>query len=305
MIVTDPFLTMGPEHRRESREISRANGHDYHSEIIDSNEINSFAIAGGFIHVDMGLLNFVSSDDELASVMGHEMGHVERRHVVTLNQKGNLLSILVGVLSILSPIGYFLGGYGGDLAYYKFSRLDELQADQYGLLLMSRAGYDPQSTADVLSKLGSLEGSANTDKYFEDHPPRIASRTSSPSRTQSDQYGPTHAQAPHDSDEGAPYSLVNNRVLVSALADTLAAGANRRRVALKREGRARAGSAHLVAAHRKPGDPATSSAASNLAAAMTINATNMRWRRIEPILPDTRSRISSSSMRFPVGAESR
>jgi len=171
-IVTDPFLTnwvgqIGAklaEHRNRT-DIT------YHFEMIDSNEINSFALPGGFIHVDMGLLNFASSDDQVAAVIGHEMGHVERGHVTSLRNKGNILSILIGVLSILSPIGYLLGGTAGDLAYLKFSRQDELQADQYGLLLMSQAGYDPRSNVDVFAQLGKLEGNdPAADKYFLDHP---------------------------------------------------------------------------------------------------------------------------------------
>ena len=172
VIVTDPFLTNWVDQIGAKLAEHRARTDiAYHFEIIDSNEINSFALPGGFIHVDMGLLNFASSDDQVAAVVGHEMGHVERGHVTSLRNKGNILSILIGVLSILSPIGYLLGGTAGDLAYLKFSRQDELQADQYGLLLMSEAGYDPRSNVDVFEQLAKLEGeSGNSDKYFRDHP---------------------------------------------------------------------------------------------------------------------------------------
>ncbi|MDQ2818620.1 MAG: M48 family metallopeptidase [Candidatus Eremiobacteraeota bacterium] len=207
VLIQDPFLTswVGSIASRLTPQRYRKDI-DYRFEIIDSSEINSFALPGGFIHVDMGLLNFVSSDDELASVMGHEMGHVERRHVVTLAQKANILSILVGVLSVLSPIGYALGGYGGDLAFNKFSREDELQADQYGLLLMSRAGYDPESMVDTMARLGQLNGTAEsrTDKYFASHPDpkdRVAHLLGYPqlNRSNADQLT---AQGIHDLDEG-------------------------------------------------------------------------------------------------------
>lgn len=172
VIISDPFLTNWVDTIGTKLSGHRARADiTYHFEIIDSNEINSFALPGGFIHVDMGLLNFASSDDQVASVLGHEMGHVERGHVTSLRNKGNILSILIGVLSILSPIGYLLGGTAGNLAYLKFSRLDELQADQYGLLLMSEAGYDPRSNVDVFAQLAKIEGSGgNSDKYFRDHP---------------------------------------------------------------------------------------------------------------------------------------
>jgi predicted Zn-dependent protease len=282
VIVTDPFLTHWVESTGANLAKYRARTDiDYHFEIIDSNEINSFAMAGGFIHVDMGLLNFVSSDDELASVMGHEMGHVERRHVLTLNQKGNLLNILVGVLSILSPIGYFLGGYGGDLVYYKFSRQDELQADQYGLLLMSRAGYDPQSTADVLSKLGSMEGSANTDKYFASHPgakDRVAHVLGYPELSQTNASQMT-AQALHDTDEGRfSYSLTKiDRVLTLAPNDPLATSAKSGvLVALKSDGAGAAPDKRVLSPLvGQPGDPSIAAAASNVAAAAALNNANL------------------------------
>ncbi len=281
VIVTDPFLTHWVENTGANLAKYRARTDiDYHFEIIDSNEINSFAMAGGFIHVDMGLLNFVSSDDELASVMGHEMGHVERRHVLTLNQKGNLLSILVGVLSILSPIGYFLGGYGGDLAFYKFSRQDELQADQYGLLLMSRAGYDPQSTADVLSKLGGLEGSANTDKYFASHPgakDRVAHVLGYPELSQTNAPQLT-AQALHDTDEGRfSYALSKfDRALTLAPNDPLATSSKSGViVALKSDGAGAAPDQRILSPLiGQAGDPAIAAAASDVAAAITLNSAN-------------------------------
>ncbi|HLJ83911.1 MAG TPA: M48 family metalloprotease, partial [Candidatus Eremiobacteraceae bacterium] len=276
VIVTDPFLTQWVQHIGGNLAKYRARTDiTYQFEIIDSNEINSFALPGGFVHVDMGLLNFVSADDELASVLGHEMGHIERRHVITLNQRGNLLSILVGVLSVLSPIGYALGGYGGDLAFAKFSREDELQADQYGLLLMSRAGYDPQSSADTLAKLGATEGNADTDKYFEDHPgakDRVSHVLGYPELSQTNE-PQILAQALHDADEGRySYALVKlNRALALAPNDALAA-----------DGRSKAQTAvsanfasdnrSIVALAGTASDPAIAAAAAQLSIADSINA---------------------------------
>ena len=272
VIVTDPFLTQWVQNTGANLAKYRARTDiAYQFEIIDSNEINSFALPGGYIHVDMGLLNFVSADDELASVLGHEMGHIERRHVITLNQKGTLLSILVGVLSILSPIGYALGGYGGDLAFAKFSREDELQADQYGLLLMSRAGYDPQSTADMLAKLGSTEGDANTDKYFEDHPgakDRVAHVLGYPELSQTNE-PQILAQALHDSEEGRySYALVKlDRALSLKPSDPLAAdGKSYAQTAL--DAQIALADAALPGG---AGDPAIAAAATQLSIARSIN----------------------------------
>ncbi len=175
VLITDPFLVNWVNGVGGKLAVNRYRQDiTYEFEILDDDEINSFALPGGFIHAEMGLLNFVGSDDELAAVLGHEMGHVERRHVVTLEAKENVLGILIGVISILSPIAAALGGYGGDLVAYKFSRQDELQADQYGLLLMTRAGYDPQGAIDLMSHLGKMEHDepeSRADKSMEDHPP--------------------------------------------------------------------------------------------------------------------------------------
>jgi len=173
LLVDDPFLTNWVTGIGNNLAKYRAREDiNYTFSIINSDEINAFSLPGGFVHVDMGLLNAVSSDDELAGVMGHEMGHVERRHAVTMEQKSEVLGVLIGVLSILSPIASIFSGYGGDLAMNKFSREDELQADQYGLQLMSRAGYDPQSMVDFMDELRKMseQPESKADKAFEDHP---------------------------------------------------------------------------------------------------------------------------------------
>ena len=214
VMVTDPFLTNWVNGIGTKLAAHRARTDiTYHFEIIDSNEINSFALPGGFIHLDMGMLNFASADDQVAGVMGHEMGHVERGHVTSLQNKGNLLSILIGVLSILSPIGYLLGGTAGNLAYLKFSRLDELQADQYGLLLMTEAGYDPRSDVDTFASLAKQEGNTGEDdKYFIDHPApsdRVAHLLGYPELSQATASSIT-AAAIHDVNEGR-YSYAQSR----------------------------------------------------------------------------------------------
>lgn len=218
VIVTDPFLTSWVNRIGANLSEFRARSDiTYRFEIINSNEINSFALPGGFIHVDMGLLNFAASDDELAGVIGHEMGHIERRHIITLNAKANILGIIIGVLSILSPIANLLAGYGGDLAITKLSRQDELQADQYGLLLMSRAGYDPRAVVDLMARLEQMarNGPAESrmDKAFADHPPpkdRIAHLLGYPS-LDNPSTEQQLARAIHDENEGL-YAYAQARV---------------------------------------------------------------------------------------------
>ncbi|HEV2879328.1 MAG TPA: M48 family metalloprotease [Candidatus Eremiobacteraceae bacterium] len=208
VIVTDPFLTSWVDSIGAKLATNKYRQDiNYHFEVLNTDEVNAFALPGGFMHADMGLLNFVGSDDELAAVLGHEMGHVERRHVVTLQQKNNILGILIGIISILSPIAAALGGYGGDLVAYKFSRQDELQADQYGLLLMTRAGYDPQSNIDMmahLDKLSANDPTSHADKAMLSHPPpkdRIAHLEGYP-ELNNPPAEQTIADAIHDEQEG-------------------------------------------------------------------------------------------------------
>jgi len=144
----------------------------YSVKIIKDNDINSFATMGGFVYVNEGLVDFVQSDDELASVLGHETGHIERRHVITANSKAEILNILFGIASIFSPLIYNLGGLAEAGLMAKVSRENEIQADRYGLQLMSRAGYDPDAMVTMMAHLGVLgdEHSDLVTKYLQDHP---------------------------------------------------------------------------------------------------------------------------------------
>jgi predicted Zn-dependent protease len=144
----------------------------YNVKILKDSDINAFSTLGGYVYVNSGLLDFVQSDDELAGVVGHETGHIERRHVVTMQTKSNILSLLLGIASMFSPFIYNFGNLLQAGALAKMSRVDELQADRYGLLLMSRAGYDPEAMLTMQQHLMALSGEHNdiVSKYFEDHP---------------------------------------------------------------------------------------------------------------------------------------
>jgi Zn-dependent protease with chaperone function len=144
----------------------------YNIKILDASDVNSFTIGGGYIYVNVGLLDFVQSDDELAGVIGHETGHNERRHTVTLPAKAQALSLLFGIASLFSPFIYRFGQLAEAGLLAKQSRADELQADQYGLLLMTRAGYDPDAMVSFMKHLGAAQADHDSlvDKYLADHP---------------------------------------------------------------------------------------------------------------------------------------
>ena len=173
VIETDPLLNAYVQGVAENlwNQVARKDV-PYSVKIIKDDSINSFATMGGFVYVNEGLVDFVQSDDELASVVGHETGHIERRHVITTQSKAEILDILFGIASLFSPLIYNFGGLAEAGLMAKISREDELQADRYGLQLMSRAGYDPESMVTMMAHLAVLqdEKSDLLTKYLEDHP---------------------------------------------------------------------------------------------------------------------------------------
>jgi predicted Zn-dependent protease len=144
----------------------------YNVKILDTQDVNSFTTGGGYIYMNEGTLDFVQSDDELAGIIGHETGHNERRHTVTLPAKATALDLLFGIASIFSPFIYRFGQIMEAGLIAKQQRSNELQADQYGLLLMSRAGYDPDAMVAFMAHLGAVDVDQPSlvDKYLEDHP---------------------------------------------------------------------------------------------------------------------------------------
>jgi Zn-dependent protease with chaperone function len=173
VIETDPLLNAYVQGIAENlwNQVARKDV-PYSIKIIKASDVNSFATLGGFVYVYEGLIDFAQSDDELASVIGHETGHIERRHVLTANAKAQALNILFGIASLFSPLIYNFGGLAEAGIMAKISRADELQADRYGLQLMSRAGYDPQAMVTMMQHLVVLQSGKSdlVTKYLEDHP---------------------------------------------------------------------------------------------------------------------------------------
>jgi predicted Zn-dependent protease len=126
--------------------------------VIDSDEVNAFALPGGFFYVNKGLLLVADNEAEVAGVMAHEIAHVAARHAVENQTKGTLLEYLAMGTSI------FLGGIPGMIfqntaglgmlgIFMKFSRSAEEEADKLGVQYMYAAGYDPSAMATMFEKL--------------------------------------------------------------------------------------------------------------------------------------------------------
>jgi predicted Zn-dependent protease len=144
--------------------------------VIDSEEINAFALPGGFFFVNSGLILKAESESELAGVMAHEIAHIAARHGTRQATRGQI----VNLASI--PL-IFMGGWAGygvrqgasvliPIGFLSFSRGFESEADLLGLQYLYKAGYDPTAFVDFFEKLQSMEKKkpGTLAKVFSSHP---------------------------------------------------------------------------------------------------------------------------------------
>lgn len=134
----------------------------YHFTVVDSPEINAFALPGGYIYITRGMLAYLNSEAELASVLGHEIGHVTARHGVQSYSKAMGTSIAVGIASILVPQLQSVGAQNivnlmGSAILAGYGRENELEADRLGSEYIAHAGYDPQAMINVIGVLKNQE----------------------------------------------------------------------------------------------------------------------------------------------------
>lgn len=124
--------------------------------VIDDASVNAFALPGGFIFVSRGLLTHMTSEAELASVLGHEAGHVTARHSVQQMSQQQLMTLGLGLGSVLSPVIAKYGqiaGAGVQLMMLKNSRDDETQADALGFRYAIGKGYDTRAMISLFAML--------------------------------------------------------------------------------------------------------------------------------------------------------
>lgn len=145
--------------------------------VIDAEEINAFALPGGFFYVNKGLILAADNEAELAGVMAHEIAHVCARHAMENERKMQIMDygMLAGILlggPILSNVLYNGAGFFEGMAFLKFSRGAEAEADKLGMQYMWAAGYDPSAMATMFEKLeGKNKKKPGTiAKLFQDHP---------------------------------------------------------------------------------------------------------------------------------------
>jgi predicted Zn-dependent protease len=145
--------------------------------VIDSNEVNAFALPGGFMFVNTGLLLKAHNEAELAGVLAHEIAHVAARHGTKQATRGQLANLATIPLIFLGGLpGYAIrqaAGLAIPMGFLKFSRGMEQQADHLGLEYMYKAGYDPTAFLDFFERIQAMEKKrpGTLAGIFASHPP--------------------------------------------------------------------------------------------------------------------------------------
>lgn len=145
--------------------------------VVDSPEINAFALPGGSVYVNSGLVTLLDTEDQLAAVIAHEMSHVAARHateiLTTVNASNFLLLVTLSVIPVAIPPTAL---EGARLAYIlsllRYSRGKESEADTLGIRMMWNAGYDPGEMATVFRRFQEERRAAPTllERLFSSHP---------------------------------------------------------------------------------------------------------------------------------------
>jgi predicted Zn-dependent protease len=128
--------------------------------VVDDPSVNAFAVPGGHVYVTRGILTHITNEAQLATVMGHEIGHVTARHTAHEMSKQELaqLGLVVGSIASTQVAQYAgLASQALQVLFLKFSRDDENQADELGVRYSSRANYDSRQMVDVMQMLDHLE----------------------------------------------------------------------------------------------------------------------------------------------------
>jgi predicted Zn-dependent protease len=144
--------------------------------VIESDDVNAFALPGGFFYVDTGLILAADNEAELAGVMAHEIAHVAACHAARGRTRGQLMNMAsLPLMMIGGPVGY--AAYEGlaiatPLTFFKFSRKFEAEADYLGVQYMYKAGYDPQALTSFFERVRSMEKRKESPvaKAFNTHP---------------------------------------------------------------------------------------------------------------------------------------
>lgn len=158
---------------------SRLSQFRYYFKVVDAPEVNAFALPGGFIYVNLGLIKAAATESELVGVIGHEIGHVEEHHGAKKISQQYGVAVLVDIIagggdpSLRRKIVAQLAGFGGGLGVLKYGRQAERESDAFAVRCVVNAGVDPEGIArffETLLKLQKREPKG-VEGWFSTHPP--------------------------------------------------------------------------------------------------------------------------------------
>jgi predicted Zn-dependent protease len=148
---------------------------DFHV-LADSKTVNAFALPGGQIFITMGLLNMLENEDQLAGILGHEIGHVIGRHSAEQMAKQELTQGLINAADIAmtdpgSPgAGAVISRYVASMINMKYGRADELESDKFAVRYMNETGYNPEQMIEVMHILERAAGGQAPPEFLSTHP---------------------------------------------------------------------------------------------------------------------------------------
>ena len=140
--------------------------------LADNRSVNAFALPGGQVFITAALYNKLQNEDQLAGVLGHEIGHVIERHGSERMAKGSFIQGLVGAAGVMggSTGAASAASYVGKMTQMKYGRGDELESDEWGVKLMLIAGYDAEQLLGVMDILEESAGGAGGPEFMSTHP---------------------------------------------------------------------------------------------------------------------------------------
>ncbi len=197
--------------------------------VVDSNEPNAYALPGGKLSITRGLISKMESEDQLASVLAHEIGHVTARHSVVSASRSQLLGLVLGVGgAVLQTQGVpgagaieLAGQVGAALLTTKYSRDQERQADELGFKYMTAAGYNPRAfveTMRILAAAAQREPS-KFENLFASHPMTSERIATAEQRLASGIGAQAQNRPPQTSDFGRAIGPLKEEAPAFALAD--------------------------------------------------------------------------------------
>lgn len=144
----------------------------YSFKVLNSKEVNALAVPGGYIYLFKGLVDYMPSDNELAGIIGHEVGHIVKKHTVVEIERSIAVSAIFSILFGNSNSSAILGNLIGNALMSGYSREAEREADSLGVVHTMRAGYNPYSMLIGMEKLEAISGKSNYG-LFSTHPDTV------------------------------------------------------------------------------------------------------------------------------------